>query len=444
MKKRLQSLTAAAFKKSIISSFLPENNALLMFTIEGVLFAIATNIINNNNNLFALRLGATDAQVSQVTAIPQFVGLFVLLPIGILTDRLRNKGLMVRLSLMALAFFYLLIGFVPFLEHYRFLVFLILLSLSMGPMTGYNASWQAYFSDVVPFEKRNRVLTARTGGMFFINVALPLVTGALLAYSTELSYKIKVHQIFYWFIFAMFLLQVVAVARIKGGVTEGTDSLSLTHLRASIKDIIKYKPFIKFLAGALFFYVFWQADWTLYFLGQVNYLKMNEAWLSYAAIGAALAQFVTIGLWSRINERFGPRFGVIFGNLGLAFCPICMMISTSLPGKAGMITFLVLNTLANLAFATIPLNLPQYLLSVIPEKNKTISISIYTVFITLSNAIMPMAGVKAYQLLGNNIHAFRRVFLILFLFRIASTFQWYLSYKSHKRELENEKQISRI
>lgn len=435
MKKCLQHFTAAASKRSVVSFFLPENNALLMFTIEGILFAIATNIINNNNNLFALRLGATDAQLSLVSSIPQFVGLLVLLPLGILTDRMHNKRLMVNLSLLAMAVFYLLIGFVPYLDSYRFTAFLLLLSISMGPMTGYNASWQAYFSDVVPFEKRNRVLTARTGSMFFVNVALPLATGALLAYSVDIDYKIRMHQIFSWFIFLVFLLQITAVMRIKGGYSESISSVKLPDFKIALKELVHHKPFMKFLGGALFFYLFWQADWTLYFLGQVNYLRMNEAWLSYASIGAALAQFLTIGFWSRINEKLGPRFGVIFGNLGLALCPICIIVSTSLPPDLGPVVFLILNTLANLAFATIPLNIPQYLLSVIPEENKTLSISIYTIFITLSNAIMPMAGVKAYQLLGNNLNAFRMVFAVLFLLRVLSSFQWYLSYRSHKKEL---------
>lgn len=435
MNKPLRHITAAAFSKRFTSLFRPDNNALLCFALEGILFATATNIINNNNNLFALRLGATDAEVSLITSIPQFVGVLVLLPIGILTDRMRNKQLMVTMSLFLLSFFYFLIGFVPFLNEYKFLLFLLFLSLSVGPLTGYNASWQAYFSDVVPFENRNRILTVRTGAMFFVNIALPFITGALLASAPEVSSKLRIHQIFYWSIAILFVLQVFTVKKIKGGYSQRQETLNLAAFYSTLKELIHHKPFMKFLSGALFFYLFWQADWTLYFLGQVNYLKMNEAWLSYAAIGAALAQFVTIGFWSRVNERMGPRFGIIFGNLGLALCPICMIVSTSLPLNSGPVVFLILNTLANLAFATVPLNIPQYLLSVIPEKNKTLSISIYTIFITLSNAIMPMAGVKAYHLLGTNLNAFRGVFAILFLLRILSSLQWYLSYRSHKREL---------
>jgi Na+/melibiose symporter-like transporter len=245
--------------------------------------------------------------------------------------------------------------------------------------------------------------------MFFFNIALPLITGALLASAASLGSKIKVHQIFYWFVAVILVIQVITVRQIKGGYTDKKESMSFVDLRQAFKELLQHKTFVKFLGGALFFYLFWQADWTLYFLGQVNYLKMNEAWLSYAAIGAALAQFLTIGFWSRLNERKGPRFGVIFGNLGLAFCSLCMIISTGVPLDIGPVVFLILNTIANLAFATVPLNMPQYLLSVIPENNKTLSISIYPVCITLSNAIMPLAGVKFYQFIGNNLSAFRTV-----------------------------------
>ncbi len=158
MKKSLQNFTTASFKRNLSSFFRPENNALLMFAVEGMLFAIATNIMNNNNNLFALRLGASDAEISLVASIPQFVGVIVLLPLGILTDRMKNKRMMVSLSLMALALFYLFIGFVPFLGNFAFPIFILFLCLSVGPLTGYNASWQAYFPMLYPLRTETEYL----------------------------------------------------------------------------------------------------------------------------------------------------------------------------------------------------------------------------------------------------------------------------------------------
>lgn len=413
--------------------FSPLNRPLLIFSVEGILFALISNMINNNNNLFALRLGASDFQVSLVSSIPQFIGVLVLIPVGILTDRMRNKQRMVTLSLFLLAFVYVLIGFVPILGEYRFYAFLILLSLSIGPLTSYNASWQAYFSDVVPFEGRNRVLTMRTGGMFLINICTPLFTGALLASVLGNNEKIRFHQGFYFTAAIILIVQIFTLKKIKEGQVAERNYIKISELKNTLRDLVHHKPFMKFLGTALFFYLTWHADWTLYFLGQVNYLEMNEAWLSYVSIGAAVAQFLTIGLWSRINERIGPRFGIIFGNLGLALCPICMIVGTSLPISYAPIVFLIMNTFANLALANVSLNLPQYLLLSIPEHNKTLSIAIYTVFITLSNAIMPMAGVKVYTLLGANLNALQTVFWTLFAFRIISSGFWFLNWRTSRQ-----------
>lgn len=113
----------------------PDNRILLLFTFEGMLITIVNNLVGNNNNLFATRLGASDLQLSLLTTIPQLVGLLVLIPGGILTDRLKNKRSMVVVSLAVLTLFYALIGCVPMLSANRFPAFLILLAVSVGPMT---------------------------------------------------------------------------------------------------------------------------------------------------------------------------------------------------------------------------------------------------------------------------------------------------------------------
>ena len=170
----------------------------------------------------------------------------------------------------------------------------------------------------------------------------------------------------------------------------------------------------------------WQTDWTLYFLGQVRYLGLNEAWLSYVSIGGTLAQFLSVGLWRRVNDKMGVRFGIIFGSIGLACCAASMLIATSLPVSAGPVVFLILNTLSNVTYPAVQMNVLQCLLQAVPEKNKTLSISIYTMFISLSNAFMPMLGVTVYTAFGGDLIAYRTTFLIIFCLRIISTGLWTL------------------
>ncbi|MCX7711791.1 MAG: MFS transporter [Clostridia bacterium] len=399
---------------------------MLLFAIEGILITLVNNLVNNNNNLFASRMNASDFQLSLVIALPQFVGMLVLIPGGILTDSMSNKRRMVTLSLFMLAAFYAVLGFVPFMKEYSLIAFLCLLALSVAPMTMYNASWQAYFSDVVPEESMNRTFSLRTQGTFLISILAPIVTGVLLSSTDSNDTKIMFHQTFFWAASLLLILQALVLKRISGGNVHSPVKTRLHDLKTAVTDLAHNKRFLGFVGVALFFYLTWQVDWTLYYIGQVTYLKLNEVWLSYVSIGGAVVQFLTIGFWSQMNEKYGVRFPIILGNLGLAFCPASMIIATSCSAETGPVVFLLLNTLSNFAFAAVMLNILQCLLQVIPEKNKTLSIAIYTVLVTFSNAVMPMIGVQVYSALGSTKSALQTTFLIIFAFRIVSTGLWTL------------------
>jgi len=407
---------------------------MYLFAFEGMIITIINSIIGNNNNLFATRMEASNFELSLVTSLPQFVGMLVLIPGGILSDRMSNKRKMVVISLLCLSLFYMAIGFVPMFGQFRLIAFICLLALSVGPLTVYNASWQAYFSDVVPIEERNRVFTLRTKGTFLFNTVTPLVTGALLAGTALNSEKIRLHQIFFWCAVLLIFVQIFILMSISGGSSSQTTTTGLKELKSAAVEVIRNKRLMGFIGVALFFYMSWQSDWTLYYIGQVEYLKLNEAWLSYVVVGGAVVQFATIGFWSRMNEKFGVRFPIIIGALALSLFPLAMIYSTSLPVGKGGVVFLILNTLSNFAFATVYLNIPQCLLQVVPEKNKTLSISIYTVMTSFSNAVMPMAGVQLYTALGSNLKALHSTFFVIFIMRIIASFLWIIRWWAMRKE----------
>ncbi len=400
------------------------DSIMYLFALEGIFITIINNIINNNNNLFATRMEASNFELSLVTSLPQFVGVLVLIPGGILSDRMSNKRRMLIISLISLSSVYLVLGFVPFFGQFRLIAFICLLALAMGPLTIYNASWQAYFSDVVRIEDRNRVFTLRTKGTFLFNTITPLLTGALLARTALNSEKIKLHQMFFWCAAFFIFVQIFILMKISGGDIHPKRTNGLRELKIAAYDLIHNKKLMGFIGVAIFFYMSWQADWTMYYIGQVDYLKYNEAWLSYVVVGGAVVQFITIGFWSRMNEKFGVRVPIIIGSFALSLFPLCMNYATSLPVGKGAVVFLVLNTLSNFAFASIFLNIPQCLLQVVPEKNKTLSISIYTVMTSFSNAIMPIAGVQLYTALGSDLRALHITFYAIFVMRIIATLLW--------------------
>jgi hypothetical protein len=301
-------------------------------------------------------------------------------------------------------------------------------------MTIYNVSWQSYFSDVVDAGERNSILTTRTGLAFLIGIIIPFSSGALLASADSVGDKISIHRAFFWVACVLLLLQITVLKKIQSSEVRQSARLGWKDLKAAFLELAHNKKFLGFVSVAMFFYLTWHIDWTMYFLGEVNYVGMNEAWLSYASIGTAVVQFLTIGFWSRINAKHSVRFSIIFGSLGLAFCPISMIIATSVPAGYGKIVFLILNTLSNLTLASVNLNILQCLLQVLPEQNKTLNISIYTVLVSLSNAVMPLAGVSIYKLLGSDKRALQTLFLGIFILRILSTGLWTLRWWLLRRE----------
>jgi MFS family permease len=320
----------------------------LLFAIEGMLLALMTNIINNNNNLFASRLGASNFEISLVASLPQLIGMLVLIPGGIVTDRMKNKRKMIAFSLVLIAMLYIFIGLVPFFEKYQVIAFLGILALSAGPMTLYNTSWQAYFSDVVVEEERNRVFSLRTKWTFAVGITIPLITGTLLVSAETITHKIIYHQLFFFVAAFLIIIQVIVLSKIEGGTVLPQQHMNLGDLKRALGDLVKDKRYRSFVGVALFFYMVWQSDWTLYYLGQVNYLDFNEQWLSFVIVGGATIQFLSIGFWTRLNERLGIWFSIILGTLGLSIYPLAMIVSTSLPLSIGKPVFIVLIIVAGL------------------------------------------------------------------------------------------------
>ena len=403
-----------------------ENRTMRLFTYEGILITLVNNLVGNHNNLFAIRLGASDYELGLVTMLPQLIGTVVLIPGGIITDNMKNKRDMVTSALLAAACIYTIIGFVPVLDSRRLEAFLFLLALSSAPMTIYNVSWQAFFSDAVHPNARNGVLALRSALAFLVGIAIILTSGTLLAHAETNIEKIRLHQLFLWVASLLLVLQVSVLRKIPGKTDDKDKKLSASQIIKAFADLIRNRRFLGFVGVAMFFYLTWHIDWTLYFIGETRYLGMNEAWLSYLNIGSAIVQFLTMGIWSRINSKHGVRFAIIFGSLGLAFCPIGMIISTGLKTGNAKLIFLILNTLFNITMATTSLNIVQCLLQVIPEDNKTLNISVYTTLVTMSNGIMPMVGVAIYRKLGADLRALHIIFWIIFVLRIIATGLWAL------------------
>ncbi|MCL2456951.1 MAG: MFS transporter, partial [Defluviitaleaceae bacterium] len=365
----------------------------------------------------------------------QMLNLFFLIPMGLFADSLSNKRRLLSVALVLAGIFFATAGsaaFVPVHMVYFFLIFLALANVSIGIT---NLAWQSYFPEVVPEngevrEKRNDILTFRARMTMIISLIAPLSIGAILTAIPSEGGKIAAHQVFYMLAAVFLISDAIHFRKIKAVAPAEPKRVSWAQIKIAATRLSKNKNFIFFAAAILFFHMTWHADWTLYFIGQRNYLGMNEVLLSFTPVGAMIMQLVTLKKWSRANAKQGVERPFTYGIFGLALCPIAMIVGVSVPdARLGIPLFLTIHALGHLAFACITLNLFQCLLNVVDHEYRSFSISIYTMLVTLSNAIMPVAGVALYRTFGGDRRAIIFSFAVIFFARILAAGFWILYVK---------------
>ncbi|MCL1958282.1 MAG: MFS transporter [Spirochaetes bacterium] len=405
------------------------NPAAARYAVDGFLVGSATTIASNTHNLFAVRLGANDFQLSLVFFLPQMFNMLVLIPGGLFTDSLHNKKRMVLATLSAAALGYLICSLSPFTAGYSVFFYLVFLSLASGAIALYNVAWQSYFPDVIDREVQNRVLTGRTYVFIFFSMLSPLIVGAVLAFIRNLSGKIIAHQGFFIGSALLFLLAANNFRKFQAVRKNTPKRITLPEIKRAAKGLLHNKPFLLFASAALFFHITWHFDWTLYFIGQVKYLNMNELQLGLVTVGTTAMQLITLKFWSLKNEKYGVVLPFTFGIIGLSLCPVSIAAAVSLPQFIGPYAFLVFHTISHIPFATITLNLFQCLLQVVDEEYRSFSMAVFACLIGLSNAIMPVAGVALYHALGGDLDGFRRTFALIFVLRIIAAGLWLLRWR---------------
>ena len=147
------------------------------------------------------------------------------------------------------------------------------------------------------------------------------------------------------------------------------------------------------------------------------YVGLSEWQLSLVNATASVASLLSVGLWARLNEKGSVERTFPFGVAGLMGSSISMVAALCLPAALRPGAFIVMQTVSCYFQGCITLCVVQMLLKSVPEENKALCISLYTIAITLSNSLMPLLGVTVYQLMGANLAAIRIFYGVLLVLR---------------------------
>jgi len=396
----------------------------------------------NNNLLFMTRMGASDYQLSFVNLAPHLLNMVILIPIGLVADSLGNKKKMVMLSLALIAVFYIAAMLSPYFGGMRIVWFLTMYALSAGMFTMYSVSWQSFFSEAVPVGERNRTLTLRQKWRTIPAMLLPIITGAVLSSLPANESKIKVHQAIFLISAVVTVSQIFIINKLKSEDSAPVIRINPGNIKKAAAALLKNRKFLFFCGTVLTFYMAFQLDWTIYFIGLIRYLELNEAMIGAAILSEAMAAFFSIRFWSRMNDRYGVTLPLLFGMMIICFFPLVMLLTTSMTSGARVYIFLIGHTLCSVGIACFWLNVFQCLLTTLQNEYRTISISIFSVLTSLSNALMPMTGVLLYNRFGADLAAFQTVCRIIFVTRIFAASMWFLRWRFTERGVKPQVDIN--
>lgn len=386
---------------------------MLLFGIEGIFLQYATSINSMGNSLYATSMGATDSQIGMIQMIPNLVAVAVLFPLGIISDRLKSSKTVPLIALIVMALAYFGMGSVPMLGEARMLGFFVCLAFTVGGLAVYNGMWQDFFGTVTSIEERNGVFAFRNRFMFLIGIIAPILCGILMGFFPTNEGTQMILRIFFYIAGALMLLQAYVIFRIPGGQRSAAQLEATKAKRFSPKDVstaisdaVHNKDFLLFFLPILFFYVGWHMDWSMWYIGMTQYIHMDASTISIYNGIFSVGQLIAIGVIAKLVARKGPDFTILIGMFGIILCSASMMICANLPTGIAPWVFTALITTVNAPQCAIPLCVVQMLLKVVPERNRSLIISLYTMVITLSNSLIPFLGVQLYTVLGANNFAF--------------------------------------
>lgn len=346
------------------------DNNLRWNNINGVFSTLSQNMLMPFTGIFAIKLGATDAQIAALSSWPALVSLFAMIPGARMVDRYPRKKPLVAGFMLFNRVFFLLLALMPFIvrdESRRPLLFVAMIALMNVPGAVANVSWQSFIGSVIPADRRAMAFATRNQLMGFCGVVASLVAGLIM---DRLSFP-SGFQIMFFAGFVLAMLEVTAFLRIEETpaapqalVPRDRVSLS-TRLKHTWQVMRGYPAYWRFAAASLVFHFGWQMGGPLFTKYQVQELHATSSWVSIISVCSTVGSVLAYPLWARLSERYGNKRLLIFSTLGMALTPVFYAISSQ-PWMLAALSILV-----GISTAGTLLLLFNGLLEVSPEQNRT-------------------------------------------------------------------------
>ena len=353
------------------------------------------------NAAFAVRLGATNAEIGLLTSLPALLAVLVTIPSGrFLESKAQRKGWILA-SLLIHRSGYLLVALLPWLPVGSFnrgaLLVAVLVAMSI-PVHFFNVGFSALLADVVPERRRAATFAARNmilSGTVSLGVFLSGQWLEHFAFAFPLNY-----QALFLVGFVASMVSMVYLMRVQVPETpvmpraQGERLSLLAQWRSARRAMQAHSDFVRITVDTVLYSLgAWVAS-PLYILYFVRELNATDAWIGLHSTIANVAAIVGYAVWRRIMARWGEARTLRRAALGVGFYPLMVGLSPSLTP----ILFAV--GLHSAIAPGVGLSHINTFLKACPQERRPTYIAIYTTIVNVGAFLCPLLGVALADRFG--------------------------------------------
>jgi len=345
---------------------------------------------------FALRLGASNADIGLLSSIPSLLVILVALPAGRFIMGRHNPKKWIVASLAVHRASFTLIVLLPFVIGFGLPVgtISVWIFILIGiPAHFFNIGFFSLLADVVSEERRATVFSARAIVNNAASAVLIFVFGVWLK---EAPYPVNYQVMFGVGILTSFIsIQYLAKIVVPHRPPPTASRLSLFEevrkLRVALLENAGFRSIVRntFIQA----FLLWTAG-PLFILYYIKTCGADEGWLGVNGTVSGLVTIASYVFWRRWMHRFGESTTL----------KITMVLASTFPLLVGLSPSLVLILLANAlnAFANAGVGLSHFntLLKVMPENSRTEYTAYWSFLMNAGACVAPLVGVQLSEWLG--------------------------------------------
>jgi MFS family permease len=354
------------------------------------------------NGAFAIRLGATNAEVSLLTSVPALTAVLFMLPSGRFLQSRRDRKKWLLSSLLVSRLGTLLFILVPWLRFGAISpgsLFVGLLVLWTIPAHFFNLGFIPFLAQAVRERNRADTFAARNVLAGIVMTVFNILFGMWLA---RIAFPAN-YQAMYLFGLAFALLSLYYLARVKVEQIPHVEVpspaapfwRSLTRqwsvFTAALRQV---KGFTRILVNTFLHGVgLWTAA-PLYLLYYVRELGATEAWLGvFGAVGSFSTIFGYL-FWRRVMARWGEPKTLKWTIVLIGLYPL---LAGAIPSLSAILLIAGLNGLVS---AGVNLSHFNTFLKLVPEKEQHNYTALYLTLLNVGAFVCPLIGVALANRFG--------------------------------------------